>query len=128
MSTYFKLSDKEMKALQKVMMRRKTENDLMPEDIRATEIILGEVAFFYGFECAPLKEETEDIPIRMAAYLLRQLTPLSLSEIGVLLHKDKAGVLEAIRSMETQLKLGNVELQEAVRTIVCRVKGCYENG
>lgn len=121
MSTYFKLSEDERKAIMEEMaLNREMGIDPLSDEPPSAEIIWQEVARFYGsgdsFE-----------QMQMAFYLVRKLTNLSLSEIGVLMHKDKDEVRNAIHSMDTLLKQGDPELEVAIRTILIQIMRHYAN-
>ena len=128
MSTYFRLSDEEIKAVLETMaLNREMGVYPLREELPSAEAILYEVANFYGMDDASLKETTVEAPRQMAFYLVRKLTMLSLQEIAALLHSDKDEVIRAIRALETQLKDGNPELGLTVRAIVKEIRGCCEN-
>ena len=63
----------------------------------------------------------------MAFYLMRKLTMHSLQEIAALMHSNKDEVIRANRTLETQLKDGDPELEATVKTIVSQIRGCFEN-
>lgn len=128
MCTYFRLSDEETKAVLETMaLNRKMGFYPLREELPSAEMVLHEVANFYGIDDASLEETTVEAPRQMAFYLVRKLTMLSLQEIAALLHSDKSEVIHAIQVLETQLRNGNPELESTARTIVSQIRGYCEN-
>ena len=76
----------------------------MLEKLPSAKIILHQVALSYGLDNASLEGTTVKEPIRMAFYLVRKLTTLSLPEIGALFHKSKDEALSAIHMIDSLLK------------------------
>ena len=54
-------------------------------------------------------------------YLVRKLTNLSLPDIGVQFARDHSTVLYAITKVETELKQGNVTMQNNIRDITANI-------
>ena len=57
-------------------------------------------------------------------YLIRKLTNLSLPDIGKEFGKDHTTVLYNVRKVETELKMGNTELQNHIRDITANINSC----
>jgi chromosomal replication initiator protein len=61
---------------------------------------------------------------QLAMYLIRKLTNLSLPDIGKEFGKDHTTVLYNVRKVETELKMGNTELQNHIRDITANINSC----
>jgi chromosomal replication initiator protein len=57
-------------------------------------------------------------------YLIRQLTNLSLPDIGREFNRDHTTVLHSIRKVESSLKAGNSVLQDNIRDITANINSC----
>jgi chromosomal replication initiation ATPase DnaA len=122
MSTYFHLSDEEIKAiLNEMTFNRKMGFAALADDLPSAEMVIQEVAKYYGSN-ASFKSK------QMAIYLVRKLTVLSLTEIGELLNVGKAKVMTSIQTVEARLKKGDQETITTVKTIVDEIRRHYENG
>ena len=61
---------------------------------------------------------------QLAMYLIRQLTNLSLPDIGREFNRDHTTVLHSIRKVESTLKAGNSVLQDNIRDITANINSC----
>ena len=60
----------------------------------------------------------------MAMYMIRQMTNLSLPDIGREFNRDHSTVLHSIRKVETALKAGSPQLQDNIRDITANINSC----
>ena len=92
-------------------------------------LIVSQVCKFYGIEemvlRSPQKNKGVTEPRQIAMYLVRQLTNLSLPDIGQEFSRDHSTVLYAIRKVEQELKSGSNEtLKNNVRDITANINSC----
>ncbi len=91
-------------------------------------LIISQVCKFYGLDEAvlrsTLKSKGVTEPRQIAMYLVRQLTNLSLPDIGQEFSRDHSTVLYAIRKVEVELKNGNETLQNNIRDITANINSC----
>lgn len=121
MSTYFHLTDAQIKAiLDEMTFNRKMGFAALVDNLPSAEAVIQEVATYYG-------TNESDESKRMAIYLVRKLTLLSLIEIGDLLNVTKAKVISAIQTVEAELKNGDQETIATVKTIIEEIRRRYEN-
>ena len=91
-------------------------------------LIISQVCKFYGLDemilRSPQKNKGVTEPRQIAMYLVRQLTNLSLPDIGQEFSRDHSTVLYAIRKVEQELKAGNETLQNNIRDITANINSC----
>ena len=121
MSTYFHLSDEEIKAiLDEMAFNRKMGFAALADDLPSAEVVIQKVAKYYGSNASYESKQ-------MAIYLVRKLTVLSLTEIGELLNVGKAKVMTSIQTVEARLKYGDQETIATVNTIIEEIRRRCEN-
>ena len=102
----------------------KSEGNALP----TPGLIISQVCKFYGVEetvlRGTLKNKGTSEARQVAMYLVRQLTNLSLPDIGVEFGRDHTTVLYAIRKVEVELKKGNEQLQNNIRDITANINSC----
>ncbi len=91
-------------------------------------LIISQVCKFYGIDeitmRSPQRNKGVTEPRQIAMYLVRQLTNLSLPEIGQQFSRDHATVLYAIRKVEMELKGTNETLKNNIRDITANINSC----
>ena len=91
-------------------------------------LIISQVCKFYGIDemvlRSPQKNKGVTEPRQIAMYLVRQLTNLSLPDIGQEFGRDHSTVLYAIRKVEQELKTGSETLQNNIRDITANINSC----
>ena len=91
-------------------------------------LIISQVCKFYGIEeiilRSPQKNKGVTEPRQIAMYLVRQLTNLSLPDIGQEFSRDHSTVLYAIRKVEQELKSSNDTLKNNIRDITANINSC----
>ena len=103
----------------------KAEGSALP----TPSLIVSQVCKFYGIEemvlRSPQKNKGVTEPRQIAMYLVRQLTNLSLPDIGQEFSRDHSTVLYAIRKVEQELKSsGNDTLKNNIRDITANINSC----
>ena len=102
----------------------KAEGNSLP----TPSLIISQVCKFYSVDeivlRGSLKSKGISEPRQVAMYLVRQLTNLSLPEIGKEFAKDHTTVLYAIRKVELELKNENETLQNNIRDITANINSC----
>ena len=88
------------------------------------ETILGETARYYQVSAEDIKGQSRQKNIvtarHITAYLIRNLTNLSLPGIGEFLNRDHATVLASIRKIENQIK-SDKKLSDTIRDITSNI-------
>ena len=88
-------------------------------------LIISQVCKFYGIDEMILRSTQRNKgvtePRQIAMYLVRQLTNLSLPEIGHEFSRDHTTVLYAIQKVDMELKNGNENLQNNIRDITANI-------
>ena len=99
----------------------KVEGNALP----TPSLIISQVCKFYSVDETALRgtQRSKGIaePRQVAMYLVRKLTNLSLPDIGVQFARDHSTVLYAITKVETELKQGNVTMQNNIRDITANI-------
>ena len=102
----------------------KAEGSALP----TPSLIIAQVCKFYSVDDATLRgtQRTRGVAEarQVAQYLIRNLTNLSLPDIGQEFGKDHTTVLYNIRKVETALKSGNEELKNNIRDITANINSC----
>ena len=102
----------------------KSEGNALP----TPSLIISQVCKFYSIDEAvlrgSLKNKGTSEARQIAMYLIRQMTNLSLPEIGREFNRDHTTVLHAIRKVEVTLKSGNSVLQDNIRDIMANINSC----
>ncbi len=102
----------------------KVEGNAVP----TASLIISQVCKFYGVDevvlRSTLKNKGTAEARQVAMYLIRNLTNLSLPDIGAEFSRDHSTVHYAIRKVETDLKNGNETLQNAIRDITANINSC----
>ena len=102
----------------------KAEGSALP----TPNLIISQVCKFYGIEemvlRSPQKNKGVTEPRQIAMYLVRQLTNLSLPDIGQEFSRDHSTVLYAIRKVEQELKSSNETLKNNIRDITANINSC----
>ena len=102
----------------------KVEGNALP----TPNLIISQVCKFYGIEemilRSPQKNKGVTEPRQIAMYLVRQLTNLSLPDIGQEFSRDHSTVLYAIRKVEQELKSSNETLKNNIRDITANINSC----
>ena len=102
----------------------KSEGNALP----TPSLIISQVCKFTGVDEFALRgsQKTKGIADarQLAMYLIRKLTNLSLPDIGKEFGKDHTTVLYNVRKVETELKMGNTELQNHIRDITANINSC----
>ncbi len=91
-------------------------------------LIISQVSKFYSIDEAILrgtkKNKNTAEARQIAMYLIRQLTNLSLPDIGQEFSRDHSTVLHSIRKIELALKGGNQQLSDNIRDITANINSC----
>ena len=99
----------------------KAENHVLP----TPSLIISQVCIFYHIDEIILRgsQRTKNVAEarQIAMYLIRQLTNLSLPDIGQQFAKDHTTVIHSIRKVEEELKKGDTGLQNAIRDITANI-------
>ena len=99
----------------------KVEGNALP----TPSLIISQVCKFYSVDEIALRgsQRSKGIaePRQVAMYLVRKLTNLSLPDIGLQFARDHSTVLYAITKVETELKQGNVTMQNNIRDITANI-------
>ncbi len=102
----------------------KAEGNALP----TPNIIISQVCKFYNVDEAVLrgsnKSKGTSEARQVAMYLVRQLTNLSLPDIGQEFGRDHSTALYNIRKVEVELKKGNETLQNNIRDITANINSC----
>ena len=99
----------------------KVEGNALP----TPSLIISQVCKFYSVDEIVLRGSQKSKGIaearQIAMYLVRKLTNLSLPDIGMQFARDHSTVHYAITKVESELKRGNVTLQNNVRDITANI-------
>ena len=99
----------------------KAEGNALP----TPSLIIGQVCKFYSIDEIVLRGSKKNKGTaearQVAMYLIRQLTNLSLPDIGREFNRDHSTVLHSIRKVEMELKNGNANLQDNIRDITANI-------
>jgi chromosomal replication initiator protein len=99
----------------------KAEGNALP----TPNLIIGQVCKFYSIDEIVLRGSKKNKGTaearQVAMYLIRQLTNLSLPDIGREFNRDHSTVLHSIRKVEMELKNGNQTLQDNIRDITANI-------
>ena len=99
----------------------KVEGNALP----TPSLIISQVCKFYSVDEVALRgsQRSKGIaePRQVAMYLVRKLTNLSLPDIGAQFSRDHTTVLYAINKVESDLKQGNVTMQNNIRDITANI-------
>ena len=91
-------------------------------------LIISQVSKFYSIDETILrgtkKNKNTAEARQVAMYLIRQLTNLSLPDIGQEFSRDHSTVLHSIRKIEVGLKGGNQQLADNIRDITANINSC----
>ena len=91
-------------------------------------LIISQVSKFYSIDETILrgtkKNKNTAEARQVAMYLIRQLTNLSLPDIGQEFSRDHSTVLHSIRKIETALKGGSQQLADNIRDITANINSC----
>ena len=102
----------------------KAEGNALP----TPSLIISQVCKFYSIDEIVLRGSKKNKGTaearQVAMYLIRQLTNLSLPDIGREFNRDHSTVLHSIRKVETALKSGNTTLQDNIRDITANINSC----
>ena len=102
----------------------KTEGNALP----TPALIINHVCKFYSIDESvlrgTLKNKGTAEARQTAMYLIRQLTNLSLPDIGKEFNKDHTSILYSIRKVEDALKQGNTRLKDNIRDITANINSC----
>lgn len=102
----------------------KSEGNAVP----TPSLIISQVCKFYSIDEAvlrgTLKNKGTAEARQVAMYLIRQMTNLSLPDIGREFSRDHSTVLHSIRKVEVALKGGNTALQDNIRDITANINSC----
>jgi chromosomal replication initiator protein len=102
----------------------KSEGNALP----TPNLIISQVCKFYSIDetvlRGSLKNKGTSEARQIAMYLIRQMTNLSLPDIGREFNRDHTTVLHAIRKVEVNLKNGNTALQDSIRDIMANINSC----
>ena len=102
----------------------KVEGNALP----TPNLIISQVCKFYNVDEVILRGSQKNKGIsearQVAMYLVRQLTNLSLPDIGQEFARDHSTVLYAIRKVELEIKKGNEALQNNIRDITANINSC----
>ena len=95
----------------------KGEGNTMP----TPQLIISQVCKYYSIDetvlLGTLKNKGTSEARQMAIYLTRQLTNLSLPDIGKAFNRDHSTILHAIRKVEMAVSANNDQVKETVRNI-----------
>ena len=96
-----------------------------PNAVPTPALIISQVSRFYSIDESilrgTLKNKGTAEARQVAMYLIRQLTNLSLPEIGREFGRDHSTVIHSIRKVEMSLKDPSSPLQSAVRDITSNI-------
>ena len=99
----------------------KSEGNTLP----TPSLIISQVCKFYNVDEIILRgsQRTKNVAEarQIAMYLIRKLTNLSLPDIGLEFAKDHTTVLYSIQKVESDLKKGDVTLQNNIRDITANI-------
>ena len=102
----------------------KVEGNSLP----TASLIISQVCKFYSLDenvlRGSLKNKGTSEARQVAMYLVRQLTNLSLPDIGQEFGRDHSTVLYAIRKVEVEIKKGNETMQNNIRDITANINSC----
>ena len=102
----------------------KSEGNALP----TPSLIISQVCKFYSVDETVMRGTQKSKGIaearQVAMYLVRQLTNLSLPDIGQEFGKDHSTVLYNVRKVEVELKNGNETLQNNIRDITANINSC----
>ena len=102
----------------------KSEGSAVP----TPSLIISQVSKFYAIDETILrgtkKNKNTAEARQVAMYLIRQLTNLSLPDIGQEFSRDHSTVLHSIRKIEVGLKGGNQQLADNIRDITANINSC----
>ncbi len=102
----------------------KTEGNALP----TPALIINHVCKFYSIDESvlrgTLKNKGTAEARQTAMYLIRQLTNLSLPDIGKEFNKDHTSILYSIRKVEDSLKKGDSRLKNNIRDITANINSC----
>ena len=102
----------------------KSEGSALP----TPSLIISQVCKFYSIDEIVLRGSKKNKGTaearQVAMYLIRQLTNLSLPDIGREFNRDHSTVLHSIRKVEAELKSGNQTLQDNIRDITANINSC----
>ena len=102
----------------------KSEGSAVP----TPSLIISQVSKFYAIDETILrgtkKNKNTAEARQIAMYLIRQLTNLSLPDIGQEFSRDHSTVLHSIRKIEVALKGGNQQLSDNIRDITANINSC----
>ena len=91
-------------------------------------LIISQVCKFYSVDEEKIRGTLRTRGVsearQMAMYLIRNLTNLSLPDIGYEFAKDHTTVMHAIRKVEAMLKSGDTNLQNNIRDITANINSC----
>ena len=91
-------------------------------------LIISQVCKFYSVEEPILRsnQRTKNVAEarHIAVYLIRQLTNLSLPDIGAELGRDHTTILSSVRKIENDLHSGNETLQRNIQDITANINSC----
>ena len=101
-----------------------TEGSALP----TPNLIITQVSIFYNLDESvlrgTLKTKGTAEARQIAMYLIRQLTKMSLPDIGKEFDRDHSTVLYGIRKVEVALKNGDQFMQDRVRDITANINSC----
>ena len=102
----------------------KAEGNTLP----TPSLVISQVCKFYSIDEIVLRGSKKNKGTaearQLAMYLIRQLTNLSLPDIGREFNRDHTTVLHSIRKVESTLKAGNSVLQDNIRDITANINSC----
>ena len=102
----------------------KSEGSALP----TPNLIISQVCKFYAIDEIVLRGSKKNKGTaearQVAMYLIRQLTNLSLPDIGREFNRDHSTVLHSIRKVEMELKNGSSQLQDNIRDITANINSC----
>ena len=102
----------------------KAEGNALP----TPSLIISQVCKFYSVDEVVLRGTKKNKGVaearQMAMYMIRQMTNLSLPDIGREFNRDHSTVLHSIRKVETALKAGSPQLQDNIRDITANINSC----
>ncbi len=102
----------------------KAEGNALP----TPNVIISQVCKFYNVDETVLrgsnKSKGTSEARQVAMYLVRQLTNLSLPDIGQEFGRDHSTALYNIRKVEVELKKGNEIMQNNIRDITANINSC----
>ena len=102
----------------------KSEGNALP----TPGLIISQVCKFYSVEETVLRsnQRTKNVAEarHIAVYLIRQLTNLSLPDIGMELGRDHTTILSSVRKIESDLNSGNEALQRNIQDITANINSC----